>query len=264
MNWTEFGRFISRTMERMADLQTRQLSRLLNERGAHFVEMAVFLPLLLLVILASFDIAKVGGVYAAVHSAVNLASRRAPALLRSEWTAVDAAFGPPGAGPIAGTQSTTADLSTLLNSTPEFQNGIGATQWYQDMAQGQASFEGEVRTQLTELFRIEARGIALANYSIFNNVGGSFPCDADDPGGEPGCFRCFTLRGDQSGYINVFSLTGNGGDNDWENKVLALRCDYDVPLFSAGLFGLTNYWTVSSTSYISIDDYSAIFFNPAA
>lgn len=240
-----------------------------DERGAHFVEMAVFLPLLLLVIIGAFDLAKVGGVYAAVHSAVNLAARRAPALLRQEWGVMDTAFGagPTGTfGPIGGAQSLpSALLSQQLSSAPEFQNGSapGDPMWYQNIARGTTSFSGENRAILNELYRLEARGIAIANVSIANNVGGAYPCDADQ-GGEPGCFRCFTLRGDDPGYVQKFSLTGGGGSDDWENKILALRCDYDVPIFSAGLFGIGSHWTVSSTSYISLDDYSVIFFNPPA
>lgn len=237
-------------------------SRLRADAGVHLVELAIGLPLLFITIFVAFDLAKVSAGYMSMHSAVSLATRRAAAISRPEWGAVSAAFG--GGNPVTGTQWIDVNVIGTRLNTPEFASAApGDPTWYQWMAQGPGSFEGEQRQAITELFRIEARAIAYANSAIQNNVGGSaYPCDASIPtgpgAGDPGCFRCFTLRGDDTDYRNKFTQGGLG--QVWENKVLAIRCDYDIPILSVGFFGGSPYWTVSSTVYVAINDYSDWFY----
>ncbi|MCB0344629.1 MAG: hypothetical protein KDD66_05915 [Bdellovibrionales bacterium] len=240
-------------------------SRFRTETGVHMIELAIGLPLLFITIFITFDLAKVTAGYMSMHSAVSLATRRAAAISRPEWGNVTIAYN--NTNPVTGDQSIPAgggQLAGVLRNYTEFVSpGIDGS-WYDAIADDNIQFANEDRDPIGNLFRIEARAIAYANSAITNNVGGSqYPCDAGIPNGNPGagppgCFRCFTLRGDNTDYRNKFTQGGLG--QVWENKVLAIRCDYDIPILTSAFFGAAPFWTVSSTVYVAINDYSDWFY----
>lgn len=231
-----------------------------GERGVHLIELAIALPLFVGVLFVMFDLARITSGYSAVRSAVAIGARRGAALQRPEWVAVSSMFG--GSGGEFVQQLPVGDVRNL--PAPEFTDSDIGNDWYTCMMEaGNDDCDGAERDSLDYLYRVELRAIAYANEAMRRNVGSSvFPCDAEK-GGSPGCFRCFTMRGDPD--YKAFFSTGGVGEN-WMVKMLALECEYDVPITSTSiaLGWFPRHLTVSSSIFLNIDFYDNFYFMPGA
>lgn len=254
-----------------------------HERGAEMVELAIIMPLFVGLLFVCFDLARMANGYAAVHSAAYRASRDSAALQRTEWaaiTSINFSGSPPGTN--VGNEIEPASLNDTVLPHPEFRtpgNGadptfpIANSSWYTCMmtpaAGGSVPCISALPQNLTSLYRLEVRAIAYANQLMKENTGSDkYPCDgnsaealANPQLNYAGCFRCFTLRG-VPGYDQLFKA---GGPLDkWFIKVLALRCQYDVPITSTSiaLGWLPRYITVSSDVFVDVDFYGNNLFYP--
>lgn len=226
-----------------------------SERGAYLIELAIALPIYLIFVFMIIDVARIGLVTSALRSAVFLGSRQAIAPLRKEWSSVGTAFGSQPS--IAATQ-----LSTKLDSVPEFRSSDSEdASWYECMALATGGTDcpeaaTENRVAIGELFRAEATAIAVANSVLAENIGGiRYPCED-----EPNCARCFTLRGDPDDYDRWFMYF----EHSWAVRTLAIRCRYDMPLFTSGLFlgAFPPFWRLSSDYFHTINHLPIVYFNP--
>lgn len=237
-----------------------------GEHGAYLIELAIALPIFLGLLLALIDIARITTGYASVRSAALLGARRGAAYARPEWEAVKTLYG----------NNQTVDSTTFksfvnADGVPEFRSADQNADWYSCMMLSPSNppCDTSTRTPITRLFRIEARAIAYANQVMRRNVSAiKYPCNAQFDSlphrGSPGCFRCFTLRGD-SRYDQFFKSGFPGSGLAWTgHKMLAVSCEYDTPIVATSIaFGwLPRFVTVSSTSFVSIDFYDDGLFHP--
>ncbi len=255
-----------------------------HESGAELVELALVLPLFVGLLFVCFDMARIANGYASVHSAAFRAARDAAALQRSEWNAITAInFSGSPVGNNVGNELDISGINDASFRAPEFRANVMApppsapitdTRWYTCMM-------NRPDTTLTapcvhsnpfppdSLYRMEVRAIAYANQLMKENTGSNkYPCDANSPlaASNPtqdyaACFRCFTLRGDPN-YNQYFSASGP--NSKWFLKVLALRCEYDVPITSTSiaLGWFPTHITVSSEMFVDIDFYGNSIFYP--
>ena len=228
-----------------------------GEKGAYLVELAIALPVYLVFVFVIIDVARIGLVTSALRSAVYFGTRQAVAPLRKEWSEVAAAFdalGDPASVPAS-------NVAATMNSVPEFRSSDGeSSNWYQCTAlvgsTGCPEAGADGRVAIGNVFRIEASAIAIANSVLSENIGGiRYPCE-----GEANCARCFTLRGDPDDYDRWFKYF----EHSWAARSLAIRCRYDLPILSAGLFlgAFPSYWTLSSDYYHTVDYLPLVYFEP--
>ncbi len=237
-----------------------------NARGVYLIELAIALPIFFGLLLALIDMARIATAYSSVRSAALLGARRGAAYARPEWATVQSLYG----------NNQTVDAtaySSYVNADgiSEYRSADQGASWYSCMMQNPTvpPCALSTRTPITKLYRLEARAIAYANEVMRRNVSGAhYPCNARFSStphtGVPGCFRCFTLRGD-SRYDDFFRSAYPGGGLAWTgHKMLAISCEYDTPIVSTSIaFGwLPRFLTVSSMSFVSIDFYDDSLFHP--
>lgn len=215
------------------------------QQGVEALELAVILPVFIALLFGFIDVARLVSAYSTVRTASFMGGRFAIARQRSEWISVESVLGN------AQAQSVSVGGATL-QSEPIFVSRLNNSHWYREQCLAQG-------IDPPELYRVEVRAIAYANKIMSESLGSAqYPCL------EEGCFRCFTLRGDEKNYERYFSVLTAGGIRTWGAKVLALSCTYEVPITSAvfGLGWLPKSIPVTGRAYIPMNDYAGSAYDP--
>lgn len=226
-----------------------------TEKGAHFVELAIAVPLFIGLLFGVFDTARLALAYSALNAAVYQAGRRAVGIYRpTNNPGLDAIFGnpPPNAPPNYTTDP--ANLSTVPAPNPYMKGTSANGAWYP--------------SNLTNpIWRPEALAIAYA-YQILERSFGSLAWPCTD---SPYCTVCWTLRDVDAQYVDLFcdpvETAAAGGDCSTMTQpllytvaYLGLRCRMYVPIMttSIALGWLPSYVPVTATTYVSMENCSDV------
>ena len=171
-------------------------------------------------------------------------ARYAVGFQRTEWNSVQTLTG--GADKIA------LNAGLLSSQIPDFVSDGSYGQWYVDRAAAQ-------NLSNNELYKIELKGIAFATRILSRSVGkANYPCE------QPGCFHCFTLRGDQNNYDQYFSIDTGGGSRTWTANMLGLTCTFNVPITTTMVaFGwLPITVPVTARVYVPVQNQAGAVYDP--
>ncbi len=219
--------------------------RRLNDRGVETLELAIILPVFFGLFFGVVDVARMVGGYSTVRAAVAVGARQAIGTQRTEWAVIPV---------LMGTSDKKAISAAQFGAHDEYASKAAYGSWYTTQISARS-------LPSSELYRVEMRAIAYANTIMISGIGqgGEYPCDTD-----PGCFTCFTLRGDEEGYKKYFSVEAGGGSRTWTARMLGLECEYQVPitLTSIALGWLPNRVPIRARIYIPIQNYAGSSYDP--
>ena len=223
----------------------------MSERGVEAVELAIALPVFLMLLFGSIDMGRMVSGYSTVRAAVATGARQAVGLQRKEWQAVNTAMG----NATDSFVSVAAFVAQAENLAPEFVSTVGATNanWYLTQSLNPA-------TQVDNIFRLEARAIAYANVILARSAGNlEYPCTD-----RPSCVACFTVRGSPDFYKKYFSAQVGGQPRVWTANMLGISCSYNVPITSTliGMGILPSFVTVTARVYVPINNYTSDIYDP--
>ena len=220
------------------------ISRQRSQAGVEAIELAIVLPLFFGMLFGFIDVARIVSGYAAVRTAAATGARYAVGFQRTEWNSVQTLTG--GADKIA------LNAGLLSSQIPDFVSDGSYGQWYVDRAAAQNLLNNE-------LYKIELKGIAFATRILSRSVGkANYPCE------QPGCFHCFTLRGDQNNYDQYFSIDTGGGSRTWTANMLGLTCTFNVPITTTMVaFGwLPITVPVTARVYVPVQNQAGAVYDP--
>lgn len=220
----------------------RALGRLLGgERGSHFVELAIGLPLFIALLFSMFDIARISLAQTAVRAGVYHAARRAVAVRRPvDNTYLNSLF--------ADSRSTSrAALNHRLFRTDN------------------AGIDYYTKNAPQTLFRSEVLAMAYA-YEILGRSFGKMKYPCTD---EPNCAACSPMRDTDPEYLELFCKDADcagGPGTEYSVRYLGLRCTIQVPIMSTTTFmgWLPPSMAITSTAFVPMENYSLVEFDPNA
>lgn len=215
-----------------------------SEKGAHFVELALAIPLFIGLLFGMFDMARLALGYSALHSAVYQGTRRGIGYFRpANNTSLASVFSPPSNIAAKGALS---GVDFLVNGV----NSGDATSWYTS------------NIEAPMVFKAEALAAGYAYKIIERSFGGlKWPCE------EAGCVACAPNR-DKLEYLNLFCDPGlSGAAGNCSNAgtavvpvaYLGIECSLYVPIMTTSVFlgWLPDKIHLRATAYVSVDNYTA-------
>ena len=234
----------------IATTSPRSTLSFLSERGVEAIELAIILPVFIGLLFGSIDIARLVASYSAVRAAVSLGGRQAVGMQRPDWSSVTAVVGTEDEfDTSSGSWSSWQQVPALWSGT----NSLGDINTYQSRS---------TALNLDRIYKLEVRAIAYANTVLTEALGQvDYPCSD-----QAGCAVCFTIRGDPELYQKYFSVDTGGGIRFYAANMLALECQYNVPITSAvaAMGWLPEFVTVSARIYVPVTNYTGAVYDGSA
>jgi hypothetical protein len=213
-----------------------------EERGAHFIELAIALPVFLALLLALFDLARISLGYSAVRAGTYHGVRRGIGARRPiNNSFINGLYGAAGTGTVT---------TTSLNASNIFKTPTGNPTWY-------------AKNSPPQIYRNEAVAVANAYHIISASFGQlHYPCTD-----RKNCVACTPTRDKDAEYVQLFCPIASGGTScarEYRVKYLGMRCTLNVPIVSSNIaWGwLPEYLSITETIYISMENYANAVFDP--